>query len=192
MRVDPRLKVLIPHTEIRRRVRAMAGQINRDFRGQPVRLIGVLNGACIFLADLARQIHLEVTIDFMLVASYGCESSSSGQVRLVKDIEASIEDLNVILIEDILDTGRTVAYLRRILAARRPRCLRVAALLDKPSRRLARDVRPDYVGFQIPDQFVVGYGLDWAGRFRHLRDVCVFVPAPGAGTRHRSRSGRAP
>jgi len=183
----PRLKVLIPHADIRRRVRAVARRINRDFRGQPVHLIGVLSGACIFLADLARQLDLEVSIDFMAVASYGREKNSSGQVRLVKDLDSSIEGLNVILVEDILDTGRTVDYLRRLLAARRPKSLRIVALLDKPSRRLVLDVRPDYLGFEIPNQFVVGYGLDWAGRFRHLRDICALLPGSGAGR----RTGRA-
>lgn len=163
----------------------MARRISRDFRGQHVHLIGVLSGACIFLADLARQLDLEVSIDFMAVASYGRETNSSGQVRLVKDLDSSIEGLNVLLVEDILDTGRTVDYLRRILTERRPKSLRIAALLDKPSRRLSPDVRPDYVGFEIPNQFVVGYGLDWAGRFRHLRDICVLAPAARSGRRSR-------
>ena len=183
---SPRLKVLIPHAAIRRRVRAIARQISHDFDGQPVHLIGVLSGACIFLADLARQLELEVSIDFMAVASYGREENSSGQVRLIKDLDSSIEGLNVILVEDILDTGLTVDYLRRVLAARQPKMLRIVALLDKPSRRLAPDVRPDYLGFEIPNQFVVGYGLDWAGRFRHLRDICVILPGSLSGRRARS------
>jgi hypoxanthine phosphoribosyltransferase len=184
----PRLQVLIPRAEIRRRIRAMARRINRDFRGRPVRLVGVLNGACVFLSDLARELDLEVSIDFITVASYGRGRKSSGRIKLIKDLESRIENLNVILVEDILDTGRTVAYLRRILAARRPKCLRVAALLDKPSRRLVRDALPDYVGFQIPNRFVVGYGLDWAGRFRHLRDICALLPPSGSVARRRARS----
>lgn len=190
MTASPSLKILIPQAQIRSRVRAMARRISRDFRGQPVHLIGVLSGACIFLADLARQFDLEVSIDFMAVASYGRETNSSGQVRLVKDLDSSIEGLNVLLVEDILDTGRTVDYLRRILAERLPKSLRVVALLDKPARRLSPDVHPDYVGFEIPNQFVVGYGLDWAGRFRHLRDICVLDPADAAGRRGRKTKMR--
>lgn len=186
----PRLKVLIPQTEIHRRVRAMARRISRDFRGQPVHLIGVLNGACIFLADLARQLDLEVSIDFMAVSSYGGERNHSGQTRLVKDSDAKIEGLNVLVVEDILDTGLTLDYLLRVLAPRRPKCLRIVTLLDKPSRRVASDVRPDYVGFEIPNQFVVGYGLDWAGRFRHLRDICVLAPEADAVPRRRSARTR--
>ncbi len=121
----------------------------------------------------------------MAVASYGREYNSSAQVRLVKDIDSSIEGLNVILVEDILDTGLTADYLRRVLTARRPRSLRIVALLDKPSRRLVPEVRPDYLGFEIPNQFVVGYGLDWAGRFRHLRDICVVLPGASGSRRRR-------
>ncbi|HVB34232.1 MAG TPA: hypoxanthine phosphoribosyltransferase [Patescibacteria group bacterium] len=186
MPAAPRLKILIPHAAIRRRVRAIARRISLDFRGQPVHLIGILSGACIFLADLARELELEVSIDFMAVASYGRSGKSSGQVRLIQDLGSSIEGLNVIIVEDVLDTGLTLDYLRRTLLARRPKSLRSVVLLDKRSRRLAPEVHPDYAGFEIPDQFVVGYGLDWAGRFRHLRDVCVLLPASRAGRRARS------
>lgn len=150
----------------------MARQITRDFKGQRVHLIGVLKGACFFLADLAREIDLETSIDFIAVASYGKNRESSGQVRMLKDLDSSVAGLNVILIEDILDTGLTVSYLLRILRQRKPKSLRVAALLDKPSRRL-KPVKGDYVGFRIPNQFVVGYGLDFAERYRNLKDVCV-------------------
>ena len=166
------LKVLLRSTVIQRRVRQLAARITRDFRGQPVHLIGVLNGASIFLSDLIRQIPLEVSLDFMAVSSYGLSDQSSGEVRVTKDLDTSIEGLNVILVEDILDTGFTINYLQRLLLQRHPRTLRVAVLLDKAGRRV-QPVKTHYVGFRIPDRFVVGYGLDYAGRYRNLKDVCV-------------------
>jgi len=156
----------------------VARQITRDFRGQRVHLIGVLKGACFFLSDLAREIDLETSIDFISVASYGKSRESSGQVRLLKDLDNSIAGLNVILVEDILDTGLTLSYLLRILRQRKPRTLRVAALLDKPTRRL-KPVEADYLGFKIPNEFVVGYGLDYAERYRNLKDVCVLQQSSG-------------
>jgi len=166
------LRVLIRRASIQRRVREVALEITRDFSGQRVHLIGVLKGACIFLSDLVREIDLETSIDFIAVSSYGKGRESSGQVRLLKDLDSSIADLNVILVEDILDTGLTISYLLRVLEQRKPKVLRVAALLDKPSRRV-KDVKGDYVGFTIPNEFVVGYGLDFNERFRNLKDVCV-------------------
>lgn len=172
-----KLKVLIRHAAIQKRVREVAREITKDFRGERVHLVGVLKGACIFLSDLVREIGLETSIDFIAVSSYGKGKESSGQVRLLKDLDSSIAGLNVILVEDILDTGLTISYLLRILQQRKPKALRVAALLDKPSRRL-QDVKGDYVGFSIPNEFVVGYGLDYAERFRNLKDVCVLsIPA---------------
>lgn len=167
-----KLKVLIRRAAIQKRVREVAHEITRDFKGQRVHLIGVLKGACIFLADLVREINLETSIDFIAVSSYGKGKESSGQVRLVKDLDSSVEGLNVVVVEDILDTGLTISYLLRVLEQRRPKTLRIAALLDKPSRRL-RDVKGDYVGFTIPNEFVVGYGLDFNERFRNLKDVFV-------------------
>lgn len=173
-----RRRVLIRRAAIERRVREVARQIARDFKGQRVHLIGVLKGACIFLSDLVREIDLETSIDFIAVASYGRGKESTGQVRLLKDLDSSIAGLNVILVEDILDTGLTLSYLLRILRQRKPRTLRVAALLDKPSRR-RKEAKADYVGFAIPDEFVVGYGLDYNERYRNLKDVCVLRPSPG-------------
>src|SRR6202795_2386308 len=173
-----RLKVLIRRAAIQKRVREVALQITRDFKGQRVHLIGVLKGACIFLSDLVREISLETSIDFIAVSSYGKGKQSSGQVRVLKDLDSSIEGLNVVLVEDILDTGLTLSYLLRVLQQRKPRVLRVAALLDKPSRRL-KPVKGDYVGFTIPNEFVVGYGLDYAERYRNLKDVCVLSLPPG-------------
>ncbi|HLW81107.1 MAG TPA: hypoxanthine phosphoribosyltransferase [Candidatus Acidoferrales bacterium] len=166
------MKILLRHAAIQKRVVEVARKITRDFRGERVHLIGVLKGACIFLSDLIREIDLDTSIDFMAVASYGKNKESSGQVRLNKDLDSSIAGLNVILVEDILDTGLTVSYLCRILRERRPKTLKIAALLDKPSRRI-KDIHADYVGFKIPNEFVVGYGLDYGERYRNLKDVCV-------------------
>lgn len=167
-----RLKILIRHNAIERRVRAIATQISRDFRGEQIHLIGVLKGAVIFLSDLVRLIKLQSSMDFIAVASYGKGTQTSGQVKLTKDLDRSIEGLNVILVEDILDTGLTLNYLLRILQQRRPKTLRIAALLDKPERRV-QAVHADYVGFSIPNEFVVGYGLDYAESYRNLKDICV-------------------
>src|ERR1700689_2811201 len=167
-----KLKVLIRRAAIQKRVREVAHQITRDFKGERVHLIGVLKGACIFLSDLVREISLETSIDFIAVSSYGKGKQSSGQVRVLKDLDSSIQGLNVILVEDILDTGVTLTYLLRVLEQRKPKTLRVAALLDKPSRRI-KQVKADYIGFQIPNDFVVGYGLDYAERYRNLKDVCI-------------------
>ncbi|HXN24907.1 MAG TPA: hypoxanthine phosphoribosyltransferase [Candidatus Dormibacteraeota bacterium] len=167
-----RLKILIRHGAIERRVSAIAAQISRDFRGEQVHLIGVLKGAVIFLSDLVRLIRLQSSMDFIAVSSYGKGTQTSGQVRLTKDLDRSIEGLNVILVEDILDTGLTLNYLLRILQQRRPKTLRIAALLDKPERRI-QSVHADYVGFTIPNEFVVGYGLDYAENYRNLKDICV-------------------
>ena len=171
------LRVLIRHASIQKRVRAVAHRITRDFKGQRVHLIGVLKGACIFLSNLVREINLETSIDFIAVSSYGRGKDSSGQVRLLKDLDSNIKSLNVILVEDILDTGLTLNYLIRVLKQRKPRSLRVAALLDKPSRRI-QPVQADYIGFTIPNEFVVGYGLDYAERYRNLKDVCVLSLPP--------------
>jgi hypoxanthine phosphoribosyltransferase len=171
---NEKLKILLRRLAIEKRVREVARDITRDFQGERVHLIGVLKGACIFLSDLVREINLETSIDFIAVSSYGKGKESSGQVRVLKDLDSSIEGLNVILVEDILDTGVTLTYLLRVLQQRKPKVLRVAALLDKPSRRL-KQVKGDYVGFEIPNEFVVGYGLDYAERYRNLKDVCVLT-----------------
>lgn len=172
-----KLKILIRRAAIQKRVREVAHQITKDFKGKRVHLIGVLKGACIFLSDLVREINLDTSIDFIAVSSYGKNKESSGQVRVLKDLDSSIEGLNVILVEDILDTGLTLTYLIRVLQQRKPAVLRIAALLDKPSRRL-KPVKADYVGFTIPNEFVVGYGLDYAERYRNLKDVCILSLPP--------------
>ena len=172
------LRILLRSSAVQKRVREMGLQISKDFKGQRVHLIGVLKGAAIFLSDLIRQIRIEVSLDFMAVSSYGKGSHTSGQVRLIKDLDTSIEGLNVIVVEDILDTGLTLGYLLRVLQQRKPKSLRIAALLDKPERRIKKDVKADYVGFQIPNEFVVGYGLDYAERYRNLKYVCVLSLPP--------------
>jgi hypoxanthine phosphoribosyltransferase len=176
------LKVLISREEIAKRVSEMGAQITRDFHGQSIIFVGVLKGAAIFLSDLARQVTLDATFDFIGVSSYGNRPSpltelkdgwdSTGEVKFTKDVDQSIQDKNVIVIEDILDTGLTMTYLKKVLLARKPRTLKIAALLDKPSRRKL-PLEGDYVGFKIPDEFVVGYGLDYAEKYRNLPDICI-------------------
>jgi hypoxanthine phosphoribosyltransferase len=176
------LSVLISRQQIAERVAAIGAEITRDFLGENVILVGVLKGATIFLSDLARQVQLDATFDFIGVSSYGNRPSpaqelqsgwdSTGEVQLTKDMDQPIKDKNVILVEDILDTGLTLTYLKKMLGNRQPKALRVAALLDKPSRR-KMPIQGDYIGFSIPDEFVVGYGLDYAERYRNLPDICV-------------------
>jgi hypoxanthine phosphoribosyltransferase len=176
------LKVLITREEIAKRVGELGADISKDFAGQSIILLGVLKGAAIFLSDLARHVNLDATFDFIGVSSYGNRPSpaselksgwdSTGEVRLLKDVDQSIKEKNVILVEDILDTGLTMTYLKKMLMARQPKSLKVAALLDKPSRRKL-PLEGDYVGFKIPDEFVVGYGLDYAEKYRNLADICV-------------------
>jgi len=166
------LKVLFTHEQISRRVRQIGQKITLDFAGEQVLLVGVLKGAAIFLSDLARAIELDTTFDFISVSSYGNEKHNSGEVKLLKDVDQSLEGKNVILVEDILDTGLTLSYLTKILLAKRPKTLRIATLLDKVPRRLT-PINVDYVGFEIPDEFVVGYGMDYAEQYRNLPDICV-------------------
>jgi hypoxanthine phosphoribosyltransferase len=178
----PELKVLISRERIASRVAEIAADITRDFSGQPVIFVGVLKGAAIFLADLARQVRIDASFDFIGVSSYGNRPSpahelqhgwdSTGEVRLTKDVDQSMRDRNVILVEDILDTGLTLNFLKRVLLGHQPKSLRIAALLDKPSRR-KQSIVADYVGFSIPDEFVVGYGLDYAEKYRNLPDICI-------------------
>jgi hypoxanthine phosphoribosyltransferase len=172
-----RAKVLLRGSAIRRRVRTLARQIERDYQGESIHMICILKGACIFLADLLRELRLPVSVDFVAISSYGKGTLPSGEVRINKDLDQSIEGLNVIIVEDILDTGLTLNYLYRILQSRKPKSLKIAALLDKPARRV-KEVPVDYIGFEIPDKFVVGYGLDFAERYRNLPDVCV-LSGPG-------------
>jgi hypoxanthine phosphoribosyltransferase len=167
-----RLRILFPRDQIAAKIAEIGAQIAADYAGESVVLIGVLKGASIFLADLARAIELDVSFDFIAVSSYGNQKQHSGEVKLVKDVDQSMEGKNVILVEDILDTGITLTYIRSLLRAHQPKSLKIATLLDKKSRRI-QPIGADYVGFEIPDEFVVGYGLDFAERYRNLPDVCV-------------------
>jgi len=169
------LRILFSRDQIQERVAAIAHQITQDFAGQSITFVGVLKGASIFLSDLARNVQLDATFDFISVASYGNGTRSSGEVRLNKDVDSSIADKNIIIVEDILDTGLTMGFLRKLFLAHNPRELKVAALLDKACRRI-EPVAADYVGFTIPDEFVVGYGMDYAERYRNLPDICVLPP----------------
>lgn len=165
------MEVLIGANDIQQRVRALARDIHRD-HPDGVHLVCVLKGAFVFLADLARALEGDATLDFMAVSSYGSSTKSSGQVQLMKDLDAGLEGRDVVIVEDIVDTGLTLTYLQDILRARAPRSLRTACLLSKPSRRTV-DVKVDYVGFTIEDRFVVGYGLDYDEKYRNLPYIAV-------------------
>jgi hypoxanthine phosphoribosyltransferase len=163
---------LLDRNQIQERVRELAARVDADYPDGTLYLVGILKGSCLFLADLARAIRRPVRLDFMGVSSYAGRQSSSGEVKLTKDLDISIEGADVLVVEDIVDTGITLSYLIGVLQQRKPRSVRVIALLDKPERR-QRPVEVDYVGFQIPNRFVVGYGLDFAEEYRGLPDVCV-------------------
>lgn len=166
------LKVFISREQIAKRVAEIAAQISEDYAGESVVLLGVLKGAAIFLSDLSRHITLDATFDFISVSSYGNAKQNSGEVKMLKDVDQSLEGKNIILVEDILDTGLTLTYLSRVLKAHKPKTFRIAALLDKKARRI-ENIQADYVGFEIPDEFVVGYGMDYAERYRNLPDICI-------------------
>jgi hypoxanthine phosphoribosyltransferase len=171
------LEILLSRQQIATRVAELGTQITADFAGQSVLLIGVLKGAYMFLGDLARQIELDCSFDFIAVRSYGGERQSTGEVQLIKDVTVPLRNQNVILVEDILDTGLTLTFLKKMLMAHQPRVLKTATLLDKPSRRIM-PIEADYVGFLIPDRFVIGYGLDFGERYRNLPDICILAEAP--------------
>ncbi|SRR5579872_84577 len=166
------LRLLFSSEQIQKRIREMGAQIGKDYPDGALHLVCILKGACFFLADLARAIERDVVIDFMGITSYGRGTSTSGAVKLTKDLDLTVENVHVLLVEDIVDTGLTLNYLINSLQQRKPKSIRIAALLDKPDRR-QRPVKVSYVGFEIPDEFVVGYGLDFAERYRNLQDVCV-------------------
>jgi hypoxanthine phosphoribosyltransferase len=168
--------ILVSETEIAAKVTELGGRIAADYRGRPITLVSVLKGSLPFMADLMRAIDLPLRIDLMEVSSYGGSATeSSGLVRILKDLSASIEGEDVLIVEDIIDTGLTLNYLIRYLRGKNPASLRICTLLDKPARRLV-EIPVDYIGFTIPDQFVVGYGLDYGERYRNLRYVGVLRP----------------
>jgi hypoxanthine phosphoribosyltransferase len=170
--LDSSLRTLLSAQQIQKRIQEMGSQIDKDYPDGTLHLVCILKGACFFLADLARAVQREVVIDFIGISSYGRGKTTSGAVKLTKDLDLAVEGADVLLVEDIVDSGVTLTYLVNVLQQRKPKSIRIAALLDKPDRR-QRPVKVAYVGFQIPDEFVVGYGLDYAERYRNLRDVCV-------------------
>ena len=172
LRPGESVRVLISDARVHERLKQLAKEIRRDFPTETLHLIGVLKGSVFFLTDLARELGGEVSFDFLAVSSYGHGTDSTGEVKLIKDLDVSIEGKTVIVVEDILDTGLTLKYLLRFFEEKKPKHLRVVVLLDKVERRIA-DVKADYTGFVIPNEFVVGYGLDFDERYRNLPDVCV-------------------
>ena len=168
-------KILVSREEIAKRVAELGKQISEDYKGESVTLVCTLRGASIFFADLVREIEGDVEIDFIAVSSYGAGTKSSGEVKMIKDLSEPIRDKNVIIVEDIIDTGITLCYLKKLLLARAPKTLKVCSLLDKPSRRKV-DFKGDYIGFEIENEFVVGYGLDYGEKMRNFKDVCVLAP----------------
>ena len=171
------MDVLYSKEQIAARVAVIGEEISKDYEGQSIVLIGVLKGAAIFLADLARAITVDATFDFVAVSSYGRARVSSGAVKLIKDIDNPIEGQHVILVEDILDTGLTLSYLRGLMLQHKPASLKIATCLDKPDRRLV-PIDADYVGFSIPNAFVIGYGMDYAERYRNVEDIRLMPNEP--------------
>lgn len=168
-------EILIDEQKLTQRVQELGAEISRDYAGQEILLIGVLKGAVIFMSDLARAISLPVRLDFMAVSSYGAATDSSGVVRILKDLDEDLTGKNVVIVEDIIDSGLTLSYLVENLRSRQPASVKICTLLNKPSRRKA-DITVDYNGFTIPDHFVVGYGLDYAERYRNLPFVAILHP----------------
>lgn len=166
------LKVLISEEELKNKIKELGKKISEDYKGKTVSVVCILKGGIMFMVDLVKEIRVPVTMDFMAVTSYGNETSSSGVVKIIKDLDESIEGKDVIVVEDIIDSGRTLSYLVQILRDRRPKSLKICTLLDKPDRRVA-DVDVDYIGFPIPDEFVVGYGLDYMQLYRNLPYIAV-------------------
>ena len=180
MRLDDVPEILIAEEQIRQRTREMAQEISRDYEGQDLHLICVLKGGIVFLVDLMKELTIPHSVDFLATSSYGAATESSGVVRIVKDLDDPIAGRNVLIVEDIIDSGHTLSYLTRILRERNPTSLRICTLLNKQERREV-DVTLDYIGFNIPNKFVFGYGLDLDQLYRNLPYVAVFEPALGQG-----------
>ena len=173
-------KILFSQEQLQARVRELGAQITRDYAGKEVAVAAILRGSYVFMADLTRAIELPITVDFMSVSSYGSGTSSSGQVEIKKDLSDPIEGKELLIVEDILDSGNTLYYLSDVLRARKPVSIRICTLLDKPDRR-AKPIRADYVGFAIPDAFVVGYGLDYDEKYRNLPYIGILKPSVYGG-----------
>lgn len=170
---NPNFETLLSAEQIKARVGEMGAEITRDYAGREPILIGILKGACIFLSDLMREIDLKVSLEFMAVSSYGKAQKSSGEVRIIKDLETAVEGRDLIVVEDIVDTGLTLSYLLANLQSRGANSVKLVSLLDKPEPRIVRELKIDYSGFQVPNKFVVGYGLDAAERYRNLPFIAV-------------------
>ena len=173
--MEDSISVLLSEEEINLRIKSLGAQISEEYAGKSVHLICILKGGVFFLCELAKRITVPVSIDFMSVSSYGDSSVSSGKVKIVKDLDMSLEGKDVIVVEDIIDTGNTLSYLFKVLSQHNPNSLKLCALLDKPDRRES-DVKVDYTGFTIPDEFVVGYGLDYAQKYRNLPYIGIVHP----------------
>ena len=178
-----KVDILISENEIHNRILEIADRINKDYEGEELTLICVLKGGVMFMCDLARRLNLSVRLDFMSVSSYGSETKSSGVVKIIKDLDDSIDGKNVLVVEDIIDSGNTLSYLIDILKKRGPKSIKLCTLLDKPSRREKKDVFVDYVCFEIEDRFVVGYGLDYDQRYRNLPYIGVMELSDYIGAR---------
>jgi hypoxanthine phosphoribosyltransferase len=170
------VEILFTEAEVKDKIKELGEQITRDYAGEEILAVGILKGAVIFMADLVRQIDLPLQLDFLEVSSYGSATVSSGEVRILKDLSYSIEGKNILIVEDIIDTGLTLNYISGILSKRNPKSLKICCLLDKPSRRKS-PIKPDYVGFEIEDNFIVGWGLDYAGYYRNYPAVCILKPS---------------
>ncbi len=172
---DDILKVLLTQEELREKVKELGRQITQDYQGKNLMIVTVLKGAVVFLADLMREIDVPAEIDFMVVSSYGAGTKSSGVVKIVKDLDVPLKDKDLLIVEDILDSGMTLSYLKELLEGREPRSIRIATLLDKPARRKV-DLKADYIGYSVPDEFVVGYGLDYDEKYRNLPYIGILKP----------------
>ncbi len=169
------LKVLVSEEELKAKCAEMGAQITKDYEGKNLVLVTVLKGAVVYMTDLMRNIDLPCTIDFMVVSSYGSGTKTSGVVKIVKDLDQDLSGKDILIVEDILDSGMTLSYLKELLLSRNPSSIRIATLLDKPSRRMV-DLKADYIGYEVPDEFVVGYGLDYDEKYRNLPYVGVLKP----------------
>lgn len=170
------VEILYDKETISKKVKELAKQISRDYEGKDLLLVGILKGAFVFMADLIREIDIPVELDFMDVSSYGMSTVSSGEVRILKDLDYSIKDRDVLVVEDIVDTGLTLKYIKDLLLKREPKSVKTCCLLDKPERRKV-DINADYVGFIIPDEFIVGYGIDYAEKYRNIQEICILKPS---------------
>lgn len=159
--------ILIDEDKLAKRIKEIGQEISEDFAGEEIMLVGILKGASVFMSDLIRQISLPVYIDYMVVSSYGNSAETSGVVRIIKDLEDNIDGKNIIIVEDIIDTGLTLSYLKQNLLSRNPKTLKICTLLDKPARR-EKEINIDYRGFEVPDEFIIGYGIDYAEKYRNL------------------------